>query len=88
MPRPNTTTMQFLSALPARGATALERRIAQVYAISIRAPREGSDGRFLFLVQRIWISIRAPREGSDRVYGAHALIDTHFYPRSPRGERR
>ena len=56
----------FLSTLPARGATATSRDSGACGAISIHAPREGSDllqetdGTFVFV-----ISIHAPREGSD-----------------------
>ena len=56
---------QFLSTLPARGATEMTGCNGQHRAISIHAPREGSDfGRRLFAVRCI-ISIHAPREGSD-----------------------
>ena len=81
--------MQFLSTLPARGATNQtdsfsacpmdfyprsprgERRAhdvpaAVVFAISIHAPREGSDVLLLMVCNgRFQISIHAPREGSD-----------------------
>ena len=57
--------------------------------ISIHAPREGSD-----LIQRVMlpilkvISIHAPREGSDGWSAPTQTPHPHFYPRSPRGERR
>ncbi len=34
------------------------------------------------------ISIHAPREGSDFMFSVICWISLHFYPRSPRGERR
>ena len=52
--------------------------------ISIHAPREGSDRYFFVVVCQCNISIHAPREGSDYWLSS----DVHFYPRSPRGERR
>ena len=57
--------------------------------ISIHAPREGSDGRHqLFAEVEPVISIHAPREGSD-TWGLPLFRKIpHFYPRSPRGERR
>ena len=56
--------------------------------ISIHAPREGSDG-FLAadLCLVILISIHAPREGSDLNPSCIIFVGSHFYPRSPRGER-
>ena len=36
---------EFLSTLPARGATRVPLRLAHPFEISIHAPREGSDGR-------------------------------------------
>ena len=56
---------KFLSTLPARGATELLELLESCKAISIHAPREGSDadGHGPQPVQQI--SIHAPREGSD-----------------------
>ena len=56
----------FLSTLPARGATYMSFCCLLDGAISIHAPREGSDP-----------CLYAPPAKGD-----------HFYPRSPRGERR
>ena len=56
---------QFLSTLPARGATHFAKVGEHGMIISIHAPREGSDmfnGKFGGGVK---ISIHAPREGSD-----------------------
>ena len=57
---------RFLSTLPARGATGRIRERALTQAISIHAPREGSDKR-CGANERAgsFISIHAPREGSD-----------------------
>ena len=44
-----TAFQTFLSTLPVRGATAERRAASEAHAISIHAPREGSDkGRFDF----------------------------------------
>ena len=56
----------FLSTLPARGATKDRRRFPGGAAISIHAPREGSDlQRSKIMFTFCLISIHAPREGSD-----------------------
>ena len=55
--------------------------------ISIHAPREGSDGWRGALASAVAISIHAPREGSDSARASSVHLYTHFYPRSPRGER-
>ena len=60
-----------------------------VPAISIHAPREGSDiCRTDSRQDRHKISIHAPREGSDIAFSCRASPAWHFNPRSPRGERR
>ena len=58
--------VEFLSTLPARGATQSVRGRERKPAISIHAPREGSDlcGGVVHNVDNS-ISIHAPREGSD-----------------------
>ena len=64
-------------------------RIFVACEISIHAPREGSDREVLdyqALCQAI--SIHAPREGSDLFHERTGYRALHFYPRSPRGERR
>ena len=55
----------FLSTLPARGATDGGVRFPGQLAISIHAPREGSDVQSIKDAQTAAISIHAPREGSD-----------------------
>ena len=56
--------------------------------ISIHAPREGSDAPPRSSGFMPPISIHAPREGSDLFPALLPLDARHFYPRSPRGERR
>ena len=85
---PSTRTA-FLSTLPARGATHARQYRQIIEQISIHAPREGSDREnILNWLQMLKISIHAPREGSDDVLQSPYLTVYHFYPRSPRGERR
>ena len=63
----------FLSTLPARGATFFFGTLFGHKAISIHAPREGSDFP-VFPDQPVrTISIHAPREGSDRATEVYDL---------------
>ena len=56
--------------------------------ISIHAPRTGSDPRQSFLILAYFlISIHAPRTGSDCIYRLPSIVQAHFNPRSPHGER-
>ena len=74
---------QFLSTLPARGATACVWLISLDLIISIHAPREGSD---LFLGRGIplpKISIHAPREGSDEAAAEVLLCREQFLSTLP-----
>ena len=58
---------QFLSTLPARGATYFSLRTGKgEQGISIHAPREGSDKVVDYGRKICLISIHAPREGSDQ----------------------
>ena len=60
------TDKQFLSTLPARGATDYAGEFAFRQVISIHAPREGSDQtNRKSAPAKEDISIHAPREGSD-----------------------
>ena len=79
----------FLSTLPARGATVYHRvHQPPKCAISIHAPREGSDKQHDAVHGLCNISIHAPREGSDGGETCAAgSPPANFYPRSPRGER-
>ena len=58
-------THQFQSTLPARGATKPPSGSRRWRAISIHAPREGSDHFSCIGIGHGTISIHAPREGSD-----------------------
>ena len=57
--------MIFQSTLPARGATCAVLRGECAEAISIHAPRTGSDLSLESELTRMAISIHAPRTGSD-----------------------
>ena len=57
--------IKFQSTLPARGATLFSPATPRWQAISIHAPRTGSDERREHLVPLTGISIHAPRTGSD-----------------------
>ena len=57
-------------------------------AISIHAPRTGSDLSDWLLLQSNIISIHAPRTGSDAARNLRASPGPDFNPRSPHGERR
>ena len=52
-------------------------------AISILAPREGSDTLKVDVANDAEISILAPREGSDRGSTKYRWGRLHFIPRSP-----
>ena len=79
---------EFLSTLPARGATASASIVTSASSFLSTLPARGATTmpRPAGTITA-HISIHAPREGSDpfgRTYPAHCH---HFYPRSPRGER-
>ena len=80
---------QFQSTLPARGATVVRLALSQWLAISIHAPRTGSD-RSAIRVNSLSsdISIHAPRTGSDWKDAKKLAKNLYFNPRSPHGERR
>ena len=68
---------EFLSTLPARGATGRKASPAKADAISIHAPREGSDRLALDAGQIApGISIHAPREGSDKAIKAQQSAES------------
>ena len=78
----------FQSTLPARGATRAASQSQQPPAISIHAPRTGSDNAEANQKFRaISISIHAPRTGSDRCPRRRSARRWYFNPRSPHGER-
>ncbi len=77
----------FQSTLPVWGATADRRHDHPSYAISIHAPRVGSDTISGTLTLRLDISIHAPRVGSDILCAGDKILLMYFNPRSPCGER-
>ena len=79
---------QFLSTLPARGATCryvFNHFLAQFLST---LPARGATSVILSKLSCYLISIHAPREGSDGKTLCRLLVASYFYPRSPRGERR
>ena len=88
-PSLHSTPTYFYPRSP-RGERPLAFELVHVDAvISIHAPREGSDGaRAQGHRLNLSISIHAPREGSDPASPGCPRWRGHFYPRSPRGERR
>ena len=77
----------FQSTLPARGATAAREQLAACHAISIHAPREGSDaGELIRLTTERYFNPRSPR-GERHNRAAYCHPRCNFNPRSPRGER-
>ena len=79
----------FLSTLPARGATGRHKSPRKEGYISIHAPREGSDGRSWATNpdHKTFLST-LPARGATPAGGVVGSHTKHFYPRSPRGERR
>ena len=78
---------RFQSTLPARGATKPRPRDAARTAISIHAPRTGSDNQEGLRARKGQISIHAPRTGSDMTCPTLSNARRYFNPRSPHGER-
>ena len=64
------------------------QRFAVRVAISIHAPRTGSDRKQVARELGLSISIHAPRTGSDCTAHCSTARRTDFNPRSPHGERR
>ena len=77
----------FQSTLPVWGATAAPFLRHHKPAISIHAPRVGSDCRGSVLAAVFCISIHAPRVGSDQRSPTTRPPTPNFNPRSPCGER-
>ena len=77
----------FQSTLPVWGATPSTSTSAKPQAISIHAPRVGSDSKMGFYIAIHSISIHAPRVGSDELEAFTPEAITYFNPRSPCGER-
>ena len=79
--------MLFQSTLPARGATLQDGDAGRERAISIHAPRTGSDIVAMVDAYAEQISIHAPRTGSDWLRKPTPVDLRYFNPRSPHGER-
>ena len=77
----------FQSTLPVWGATNTSATINQLNAISIHAPRVGSDDLPEEYDNKPYISIHAPRVGSDSIPNVVDTLKLNFNPRSPCGER-
>ena len=78
---------KFQSTLPVWGATPVRALYILARAISIHAPRVGSDNKYLQDDKQAHISIHAPRVGSDSNAGRDSKGRSNFNPRSPCGER-
>ena len=75
----------FQSTLPARGATIIQPYYFGDAAISIHAPREGSDhGCIIWSGLRQIISIHAPREGSDYHHSQACKVSFQISIHAPR----
>ena len=72
---------------PREGSDGTPAQVGHLEPISIHAPREGSDLAQYAARRPLPISIHAPREGSDCRSWTGCTACSHFYPRSPRGER-
>ena len=81
-------SFKFQSTLPVGGATHLAKGIQRFLAISIHAPRGGSDADNIEKAKKQLISIHAPRGGSDEAFLDNLRRPGDFNPRSPWGERR
>ena len=79
---------RFLSTLPARGATKERNRQHGGIKFLSTLPARGATKIRWMARGQYNISIHAPREGSDRHFMVCDSNLRHFYPRSPRGERR
>ena len=87
---PRTLVLRFLfqSTLPVGGATWHSTVLLRSFAISIHAPRGGSDlKRRNYYGRHYHISIHAPRGGSDFPVSPLVTAPGNFNPRSPWGER-
>ena len=77
-------TWRFQSTLPARGATRHGRGDAGRAAISIHAPRTGSDCYRASCCAILDISIHAPRTGSDLTNFVVKRVSVHISIHAPR----
>ena len=80
--------MLFQSTLPARGATLSTDNKRPDFAISIHAPRTGSDHSRLIMYIDSWLfQSTLPARGATRGTVRYNLLRRYFNPRSPHGER-
>jgi len=83
-----TNLSQFQSTLPARGATFTVTASGSSVAVSIHAPRAGSDVRGLFVgLSPPLFQSTLPARGATRPSCRSTWGPAGFNPRSPRGER-
>ena len=83
----STVFFRFQSTLPSRGATSLCIGPHSIRQISIHAPLAGSDKEPRIPLPRSWqFQSTLPSRGATRSISRH-IVDIHFNPRSPRGER-
>ena len=73
----------FQSTLPARGATLFRLFSGDPIAISIHAPRTGSDEQATLRYQYLLISIHAPRTGSDTASSGQGISPRLFQSTLP-----
>ena len=79
----------FQSTLPAGGATLLPGSGWEVEAISIHAPRRGSDKReSAYILKDVGFQSTLPAGGATYAVAPSDEPDGDFNPRSPQGERR
>ena len=75
---------EFLSTLPARGATETKGGYVAIHLIFLSTlPARGATTYLEAPPEWLGISIHAPREGSDSSNLDSSSIDIDFYPRSP-----
>ena len=79
---------KFQSTLPARGATEGYQKAGRDPAISIHAPRTGSDGSKCGRSVAAVFQSTLPARGATSASTAGDGHTSHFNPRSPHGERR
>ena len=85
----NIASNEFQSTLPARGATAAREHAQPAEAISIHAPRTGSDSSWGSICAATGhFNPRSPHGERRQHGGLMRATQRHFNPRSPHGERR
>ena len=78
----------FQSTLPARGATISSHILIILCAISIHAPREGSDVQYCPPTNQAGgFQSTLPARGATGINTSQIITSKNFNPRSPRGER-